>query len=399
MKLHQRSIFTLALPACVLLCICGPQAVGQSNFEIVEIDPHIGEVCYAVNKADVDGDGKMDIVAISESTAVWYRNPDWKKFTMIDGVLPKDHVCIAPHDIDGDGQVDFAIGAGWPTNGGSIYWIGRGNSPEDPWNVYEIGAEAWTHRMQFADVMETGKTQLVVSPLNATNGPGVRLLVFPIPEDPKNGDWMPIIMDGSLNRVHNHLHVQLHEDSAITTVAASQEGLSLLSHVEAGGFDLQRLTTGANGDSPAQTGAGEIKAAKVADNEWLLATIEPMHGNQVAVYSLTTDSETTVADRRVLEDTFNQGHAVAIANLLGDERPEIVAGFRQPRNTTPKGPGIIIYQAQDQAMTDWKAIPLDLEKMACEDLICHDFDGDGKPDIVAGGRATHNVRLYKNQSP
>ena len=25
-----------------------------------------------------------------------------------------------------------------------------------------------------------------------------------------------------------------------------------------------------------------------------------------------------------------------------------------------------------------------------------DFNGDGRPDIVAGGRATHNVKLYVN---
>ncbi|MFM7833434.1 MAG: hypothetical protein ACKPJD_16705 [Planctomycetaceae bacterium] len=35
--------------------------------------------------------------------------------------------------------------------------------------------------------------------------------------------------------------------------------------------------------------------------------------------------------------------------------------------------------------------------MATEDLAVADLTGDGRPDIVAGGRATHNVRLYVNQ--
>jgi hypothetical protein len=26
-----------------------------------------------------------------------------------------------------------------------------------------------------------------------------------------------------------------------------------------------------------------------------------------------------------------------------------------------------------------------------------DFDGDGRPDIVAGGRSTHNVKVYMNR--
>src|SRR5713101_2082484 len=36
-------------------------------FEGREIDPHVGEVCYAVTLADVDGDKKTDIVAVSEN--------------------------------------------------------------------------------------------------------------------------------------------------------------------------------------------------------------------------------------------------------------------------------------------------------------------------------------------
>jgi hypothetical protein len=37
--------------------------------------------------------------------------------------------------------------------------------------------------------------------------------------------------------------------------------------------------------------------------------------------------------------------------------------------------------------------------MDCEDLIVGDFNADGKPDIVASGRATHNIRIYWNETP
>jgi hypothetical protein len=32
-----------------------------------------------------------------------------------------------------------------------------------------------------------------------------------------------------------------------------------------------------------------------------------------------------------------------------------------------------------------------------EDLVVADFNGDGRPDVAAGGRATHNVRIYWNK--
>lgn len=400
---------------CIQIALAFSTATAQLAFDTIEIDPHIGDVCYAVDKADVDGDGKMDIVAISESMAVWYRNPDWKKFIIIDGVLPRDHVCIAPHDIDRDGKIDFAIGAGWPNNGGAIYWLRRNDSLEVPWQIHEIGAEAWTHRMRFADVLGSGERQLVVSPLNRTTGQGVRLLVFEIPDDPTKDQWKPIVADGSLNRLHNHLHVQLLDAEASETLTASQEGLSLLQRNTNGGFALQRLTAGAQPPSEttdqtgAQSGAGEIKATRLDDQTWLLASIEPMHGNQVVVYQAKTEEAIKIEDRVVLTDSFNQGHGLAIADLTGNLLPEIVAGFRQSRTdqslakdqaTGPQspGPGIVIFQADGRSLKKWTPFPLDLENMACEDLLCHDFNDDGKIDVVAGGRASHNVRLYLNKS-
>src|SRR5215203_5619340 len=97
------------------------------EFRGQEIDPKVGNVCYAVTTADVDGDGKLDVVAVTEDAVVWFANPSWQKHTLIQGATEKDNVCIQPHDIDGDGKVDFALGAAWqPSNtkaGGTLQWI------------------------------------------------------------------------------------------------------------------------------------------------------------------------------------------------------------------------------------------------------------------------------------
>ena len=196
--MFNRISFLLVAPFPVFVSL-GTHCAAQIRFEVVDIDPHIGEVCYAVTAVDVDGDGASDIVALSESAAYWYRSPDWKKFTMVDGVLPRDHVCIAAEDINRDGKIDFAIGAGWPQNGGSIYWIERGALLDQPWLVHEIGAERSTHRMRFADVLGRGEPQLVVSPLNGSDGLGARLQAFPIPSNPGVDPWIPVVLDGSLN--------------------------------------------------------------------------------------------------------------------------------------------------------------------------------------------------------
>ena len=72
------------------------------RFKAVVIDTKI-EIGYGVAVADVDGDGKPDIVLADKSQFVWYRNPTWEKFILSEYLTKLDNVCIAARDIDGDG--------------------------------------------------------------------------------------------------------------------------------------------------------------------------------------------------------------------------------------------------------------------------------------------------------
>ncbi len=113
------------------------RAEGFPRFEGQVVDPDIGKVCYAVTQADVNGDGKTDIVAVSENRVQWYENPSWTKHVILEDATERDNVCLAPHDIDGDGKIDFALGAGW-TKIGTIQWISRNPDPAAKWNVHFI---------------------------------------------------------------------------------------------------------------------------------------------------------------------------------------------------------------------------------------------------------------------
>src|SRR5947207_14455156 len=117
---HTNWLVIFALNLCLVL----PALAGVPAFEAKVIDPNIGKVCYAVTSADVNGDGKLDIVAVSENRVQWYEAPSWTKHIILEDQTEKDNVCIAPFDIDGDGKIDFALGAGW-TKIGTIQWITR----------------------------------------------------------------------------------------------------------------------------------------------------------------------------------------------------------------------------------------------------------------------------------
>src|SRR5438105_2502336 len=49
-----------------LLLLTSARASDFPRFRGEELDPHVGDVCYAVTVADVDGDNKTDVVAVTE---------------------------------------------------------------------------------------------------------------------------------------------------------------------------------------------------------------------------------------------------------------------------------------------------------------------------------------------
>jgi len=96
--------------------------------------------------------------------------------------------------------------------------------------------------------------------------------------------------------------------------------------------------------------------------------------------------------RVVLEDRMENGHGLAVGDLNGDGRDEIVCGFRG------KGYQVSIYQALDSKGERWRKTILDDGGMAAADCVIEDFNGDGKPDIACIGASTGNVKVYTASS-
>ncbi|MEX1095623.1 MAG: VCBS repeat-containing protein [Planctomycetales bacterium] len=367
---------------------CGAlRAAEFPAFEHKVIDPAIGKVCYAVAVADVDGDKKLDIVAVTENKVLWYQAPDWKKRVIIEDQTERDNVCIAAHDIDGDGKIDFALGAGW-TKIGTIQWLTRGKSLDEKWTVHEIAREPWTHRMRFADVLGKGNPQLVVSPLQKTQGEGVRLLAFEIPKDPRTDRWPMTVMDQSLNMLHNHWHAASIGHGGTGTLTASREGVHYIFR-EGEQFNKEQSSKHPAGE----VRIGGMKTSSLTGN--FHATIEPMHGTTAAVYF----SSFGGWHRTVLIDTLKRGHGLSTADLDGDGEDEIVVGHSDPSDGPVKGPAVYVFKCIDAKAGKWEKHLIDDGGVAVEDLICADLTGDGRIDIVAGGRQTGNLKLYVNRGP
>lgn len=395
----------------LLLFIASARAADFPKFEAQVLDPRVGNVCYAVTTADVDGDKKLDVVAVTEDSVVWFTNPTWEKRTIIKGSTERDNVCLQANDIDGDGRVDFALGAAWrPTDtkaGGTLQWLHRDS--QDNWKTTPIASEPTLHRIRWGDVLGNGRKELVVAPLQGreTKGPnwgegnGVRILVFSVPKDPAKEPWPVQVADDALHTVHNLQITDFDGDGQNEIVLASWEGVFVLKRSASGGWSKRKVGTG-NQDAAPFKGSSEVKVGRMASGQKYIATIEPWHGFQVVVYTPPNSPE-GLWNRHVVDEPVTWGHAVWCADLDGDGDEELIIGQRdanKPRSEGTQGPGVWVYDPKPGSS------PLAFEKhviddggIGTEDLVAADLDLDGRPDIVAGGRSTHNVKIYWNRGP
>ncbi|MDA0196816.1 MAG: VCBS repeat-containing protein [Bacteroidetes bacterium] len=358
---------------------------GIPKFDIQEIDGNIA-IGYGLEIGDVDGDGNDDILLADKTQIVWYRNPDWQRFVMVDQLTERDNVCIAARDINGDGQVEVAVGAQWnpgetsdPTLSGSVHYLIRPADPTQLWEAIKLHHEPTVHRMRWVKAGDS--FNLVVLPLHGRGnrngeGEGVNVMAYQVPEDPRT-EWSYSIIDKTMRQTHNFDVVEENGKEALWI--GGKEGVKIFQN-ENGKWRLSNSTNWLISDN----GFGEIRKGKE-----VLAGIQPMHGNELVVY-------TESSGRKLLTDQLKQGHALACIDLLSQGYEQVVAGWREKNDEEVLG--IKIFVSEDPEWTKWTSFWIDQDGMACEDLKVADLDGDGKMDIIAAGRSTRNLRIYWNKS-
>ena len=358
----------------------------QPKFEAQVLDTNVS-IGYGLAIGDVDGDKKPDILLADKKQFVWYRNGDWKRFVMIEDLTESDNVCIAARDIDGDGKVEVAVGAQWnpgetsdTSKSGSVHYLIRPSDPTQQWTAVELHHEVTIHRMRWVRAA-ANEYHLVVVPLHGLGnkdgaGAGVKIFAYKMPKDPKQ-QWTYSLIDESLHMTHNFDVLENGQSEMI--YIGGKEGIKSFSF-EKGKWSAPREWF------IKDHSFGEIRVGKLGKQK-IMTGVEPMHGNELTVYFFNDPTK-----RMVLTSDLKQGHALATADFIGSGNDQIVIGWREPNSENKVG--VKIFVPDNAQGTGWKDYWVDDNGMACEDLQVADLNGDGKKDIIAAGRATHNLKVY-----
>tara|TARA_R110002111_G_scaffold116234_10_gene177505 strand:- start:13792 stop:14961 length:1170 start_codon:yes stop_codon:yes gene_type:complete len=370
----------------------------EPQFESQTLDSNI-EIGYGLAIGDVDGDGKPDILLADKKEFVWYRNGDWKRFVMVENLTESDNVCIAARDINGDGKVEVAVGAQWnpgetvdKQKSGSVHYLIRPDDPTQGWEPVKLHHEPTVHRMRWVKATDD-LFHLIVLPLHGQGnkggaGKGVKVIAYE-QADQKGRQWKNWVIDQSMHVTHNMDPVS--RENGETLQIGGKEGVKTLT------FEDGKWVLGSNnGWLINEYGFGEIRIGHDTKGKPFLAGIEPFHGSTLSIYTLGEDKAFALGNlnRTVLTAAMKQGHGLATGDLLNMGMDQIVVGWREPNDDGDLGIKILVPQEDGS----WKKHWLDKNGMACEDLKIADLDGDGKPEIIASGRASKNLKIYWNKS-
>ena len=346
---------------------------------------------YQVIAADLNHDGKLDLVALASGLPdlVWYENPSWQRHVIAGGL--RELINVAAADLDGDGVPELAVAYGFSTrpdqSSGEVALLTHGADVTQPWTLRVIDHVPAAHRLRWYTDRE-GQRWLINAPLAAATA------------RPPNYDgttpiyayrWPDFVRETLPSEESGVVHAIEPRGAPFCDACLLSAGFAGIHRYEHSkeGWTHALITSGDSVPAP-KGGSSEAAIGRLSGTSaFYLAAIEPWHGNQVVVYRPRSSS---TFSRQVIERMVADGHTLVTADVNGDGVDEIIVGQRGGTHS------LWMYSANRDA-TSWTRTTIDEGAMAAAGCVAADLNGDARIDIACIGTATANLRWYENLGP
>lgn len=372
---------------------------------------------YWIEALDINNDSRPDLIGygLNQGEVNWYRNPDWVKTPIVklDGPVGMHHA-----DINGDGFMDVVICHKYgktmvecDPDGGKIIWLENPGTTDGEWKRHYIGKITAMHRLRVGYFTQTEKLEVLALPIVGKPHDVHTLTpvkIFRQPDKVYEADeWeSELITDSFYHVIHGvsmKKYRQKQGSELDSVLLASEEGVTWLYyepseekwHIEPIGVgELSEVSeTGFKG-------SGDVDAGKVGDDDFAyIPTVEPFHGNTIAVYCKDTDNSlTTLKWNRYVLDVYDNpnalgegpGHFVVCADFDNDGDDEFLVALRGPMPWQ----GVYYYKAIDVKkglFAKWR-----VSSDSAARITVADFDGDGRLDFATIGYSVKGYYCTEN---
>jgi len=353
-------------------------------FEKIEIDPE--HKCEAATLADVNGNGKLDIICGTH----WYEAPDWKKHHLREIQYASeyfDDFCNLPMDITGNGRSDV-IGCGWFSK--SIAWYENPGEPGATWPQHVIDEESNYETATLYDVDGDGHPELV------PNMPSGCICFYRLDRDADGkplGTFTKHVVDEDAHR-HGLGMGDLTGNGRVDIIVPN------------GWFEAPEAPCAGQWTFHEEFDLGSASIPALVYDVNQDGTPDIIYGHAHG-YGLFWLEQKRNADgsrawiKHEIDMEWSQAHYLALEDLDGDGELELITGKRyRAHNGNDAGgtdPCCLYYYKIDRSTGTFERHDIDVGNKVGVGLHMSigDVDGDGRPDLVCPGKG--GLYLFLNR--
>lgn len=363
---------------------CQAAPAGVPSFRVHPVNP---DSTYSACAAfDVNRDGKLDIVC----GGFWYEAPKWKRHFLRDVQVIRgryDDYAHLPLDVNGDGWTDY-VSANWRSR--SIYWVGHPGKSLGPWTKHVIDTPGNMETARLYDIDGDGRIDVLPNCVRTADGRPFAA-------------WWELVQ----------------QKTASDRIEPRWVRHDLPPQVAGHGVGFGDITGDGRGDIIGSHGFLEAPNDR-RKGRWIWRREFELHRDcsiPILVHDVDCDGDNDVIwgrghntglywleqlqgaekgsrrwRRHVIDTSWSQPHSLLLADVTGDNRPELIAGKRFMGHDG-KDPGeydpLAIYWYQFNASKSWNrgamsqggGVGFGLDPKAA------DLDADGDTDFVVSGRS------------